>query len=74
MKQMDNPCARLLADIPAGRYRILSARGRAPKIGDMLVLDQGFTSDDGLPMVLAYFPSIGADSLYEAEVYESELE
>ena len=25
-------------------------------------------------MVLAYFPGLGRDSLYRAEVYESELE
>ena len=40
----------------------------------MVVLDQGFTGEDGLPMVLAYFPTIGNSSLYAAEVYESELE
>jgi hypothetical protein len=40
----------------------------------MLVLDQGFTDEDGLPMVLVYFPAVGGDSLYSAEVYESELE
>ena len=39
-----------------------------------MALDQGFTSEDGLPMVLVYFPVIGNDSLYVAEVYESELE
>ena len=71
---MESPRARLLAEIPAERYRILSSVGRAPRIGDMLVLDQGFTDDNGLPMVLAYFPSIGYDSLYSADVYESELE
>ena len=38
------------------------------------VLDQGFTGPDGLPMVLAYLLGQGNDSLYEAEVYESELE
>lgn len=56
------------------RYRILSAAGRTPRAGDIVVLDQGFTSKDGMPMVLAYFPAIGNSSLYEAEVYESELE
>ena len=71
---MDNRSARLLAEIPAERYRILSAAGRAPRIGDLLVLDQAFTGEDGLPMALAYFPIIGGDSLYEAQVYESELE
>ncbi len=40
----------------------------------MVVLDQGFTGEDGLPMGLVYFPVVGEGSLYEAEVYESELE
>jgi hypothetical protein len=66
--------AKLLVELPATRYRIDPKKGRAPRVGDLLVLDQGFTSDDGLPMVLAYFPSVGKDYMYEAEVYESELE
>jgi len=65
---------KLLVELPAERYRVLSSQGRAPRIGDVVVLDQGFTGSDGLPMVLAYFPGLGSDSLYEAEVYESELE
>jgi hypothetical protein len=67
------PRAKLLVELPAKRYRILSPEGRAPRIGDLVVLDQGFTGPDGLPMVLAYFPGLGG-SLYEAEIYESELE
>lgn len=66
--------AKLLVELPAGRYRILSSQGRAPRIGDVVVLDQGFTGSDGSPMVLAHFPGPSSDSLYEAEVYESELE
>ena len=74
MEITQNCSARLLVEIPVERYRITSADGRAPRVGDVVVLDQGFTGEDGLPMVLAYFPAIGDDSLYEAEVYESELE
>ena len=74
MEIRPTPRARLLVDIPAERYRILSPDGRAPQIGDTVVLDQGFTGADGLPMVLVYFPELRIDSLYEAEVYESELE
>ncbi len=73
MEIAQNCSARLLVEIPVERYRIISAEGRAPRVGDVVVLDQGFTGEDGLPMVLAYFPAIGDDSLYEAEVYESEL-
>ena len=66
--------ARLIVEVRVERYRILSAEGRTPRVGDVVMLDQGFTGEDGLPMVLAYFPVIGDGSLYEAEVYESELE
>jgi hypothetical protein len=66
------PRATLLVDLPATRFRILSPTGRVPRAGDLLVLDQGFTGPDGLPMVLAYF-SGPDDRMYEAEVYESEL-
>jgi len=69
----NSPRAKLLVDLPPDRYRILSLGGRAPLAGDEVVLDQGFTSPDGLPMVLAYFPSIGETSQYEADVYETEL-
>jgi hypothetical protein len=70
---MPNPRAKLLVDLPAERYRI-SPGGRAPRIGDVVVLDQGFTDPDGSPMALVFFPEIGLNSLYEADVYESELE
>lgn len=73
MGQRNSPRAKLLVNLPVERYRILSPSGRAPLAGDEVVLDQGFTSSDGLPMVLAYFPAIGAASQYEADVYESEL-
>jgi hypothetical protein len=68
-----SPRAKLIAELPATRYRMLSSQARVPRIGDVVVLDQGFTGPDGLPMVLAYFPGPG-DRLYEAEIYESELE
>ena len=67
-------CAKLLVELPPERYRLRSRQSRPPRIGDVLVLDQGFTGEDGLPMVLAYFPGLGSDYEYEAEVYESELE
>ena len=68
------PRARLLTDVPVDRYRSFSAEGRRPRVGDIVALDQGYTGDDGLPMVLVYFPEAGSGCLYEAEVYESELE
>jgi hypothetical protein len=74
MRIEPNPRARLLVELPAERYRFLSSADRLPRVGDVLVLDQGFIGPDGLPMVLAYFPGLGSESLYEADVYESELE
>jgi hypothetical protein len=72
---MESPSrAKLLVELSENRYRCLSAAHRIPCIGDMLVLDQSFTDPNGLPMVLAYFPGPGNQSLYEAEVYDSELE
>lgn len=68
-----NPCAKLLVELPADRYRLLSPEGRAPQIGDVVALDQAFTGVDGLPMVVVYFPAVGS-SFYEAEIFESELE
>ncbi len=65
------PSARLLVELPADRYKILSPEGRVPRIGDLVTLDQGFAGPEGRPMVLAYFPTLGG-SLYEAEIYESE--
>jgi hypothetical protein len=73
MGHSTNHRAKLLVDLPADRYRLLSPNARAPRAGDELILDQGFTSPDGLPMVLAYFPALSKPSQYEAEVYESEL-
>ena len=64
--------AKLLVQLPAERYTVVSPGGRTPQIGDEVVLDQGFTSPDGLPMVLVYFPAPRGGS-YSADVYESEL-
>ena len=68
-----SPRARLLVDLAPHRYRTLTPEARAPRAGDEVTLDQGLTSPDGRPMVIVYFPSLGAASQYEAEVYESEL-
>jgi hypothetical protein len=74
MDHKPTPTARLLVEVPPERYRLLSEARRSPQIGDVVVLDQGFTSSAGEPMVLAYFPSVGETSLYEAQLFESELE
>lgn len=67
------PRARLIVEVPADRFRIISPNGQAPRPGDVVELDQGFTGSDGLPMCLVYFPDPGGGDIYEAEVYESEL-
>jgi len=69
---MAKPFANLLVNIPSDRYRV-SKSGRAPEIGDNVVLDQGFTGSDGSPMVLVYLQCPNGGFIYEAEVYESEL-
>jgi hypothetical protein len=69
---MANPFASLLVKIPSDRYRV-SKGGREPEIGDYVMLDQGFTGPDGSPMVLVYLQCPSGGSIYEAEVYESEL-
>jgi|JI10StandDraft_1071094.scaffolds.fasta_scaffold188662_3 hypothetical protein len=66
--------ARLVVELPASRYRFLSSQGRAPRIGDLVDLDQAYTGPDGLPMVITYFSGPSGHTLYEADVYESELE
>jgi hypothetical protein len=66
--------ARLAREIPPSRYKIFPLDGQSPRIGDLVALDQGFTGPDGLPMVIVYFPDAGKGCMYEAEVYESELE
>lgn len=49
------------------------ANANPPKNGDIVNLDQGFTSPDGKPMALVYCVGDGGSILYEAEVYEFEL-
>ena len=73
MSYQHNPRAKLLVELPSDRYRILSPGGRAPRIGDVVVLDQGFTSPAGLPMGLVHFSDAIGANRYEAEVYDSEL-
>ena len=73
MGHRTSPRARLLVNLPVDRYRIVSPNGRAPLAGDEVALDQGSTSPDGLPMVLAHLPATGAALQHEADVYESEL-
>jgi hypothetical protein len=67
------PRAHLLVSLPPERYRVLPSRGRAPKLGDVVQLEQGYTGEDGKPMVLAYGLASDGDWLYSAEIYESEI-
>jgi len=73
MENRSPPKAKLMNSIPQERYRLLSANASQPKEGDIVGLDQGFTSSEGEPMVLVYFTDASGSVLYEAEVYESEL-
>lgn len=63
--------ASLIAEIPA--ERVHSIDGSAPKIGDVVVLDQGFTFPDGKPGCLVFCLDQDGKFRWEAEVYESEI-
>ncbi len=66
----------LKVEIPKSRYRMLEGKKR-PEIGDVIELDQAYTSKDGKPMVFAYHPIPGStdcEANYSLEVYESEIE
>ena len=70
-KSMRVKRAHLTAQIPSTRFR--SFDGSAPRIGDLVELDQGFTFPDGKPGCLVYCKGEGGLDRYEAEVYESEI-
>jgi hypothetical protein len=63
--------ATLIAQIPA--ERVHSIDGSIPKIGDIVVLDQGFTFPDGKPGGLVFCMDEEGKLRWEAEVYESEI-
>ena len=73
MKNSSSPRAELLNSIPSNRYRIHLPNSAPPEKGDIVTLDQGFTSPDGQEMVLVYLINTKGSYIYEAEVYESEL-
>lgn len=68
------PKVKLLNDIPPDRYRMISKYCNPPKKGDIVLLDQGFTSEDGKAMVIAYLVGDDGSFLCEVEVFETELE
>ena len=63
--------ATLVKEIPDKRFRTLD--GSKPRIGDKVMLDQGFTFEDGEPGCLVYGIDTKGSFTFEAEVYESEL-
>lgn len=63
--------APLIAEIPA--ERVHSKDGSVPKIGDVVILDQGLTFPDGEPGCLVLFIDQDGKYRWEAEVYESEI-
>ncbi len=65
--------ARLIVELPSDRYTVKATVGRTPSVGDVVHLDQAFTNADGAAMVLGYCFSDSGETLYEAEIYESEL-
>ena len=65
--------ATLVAEIPIERFRLLDQNTTIPKIGDVVVLDQGFTSKNGAACYLVYGTDRNGKYTYEAEVFESEI-
>lgn len=63
---------RMLVQIP--RERVRSVDGSYPRIGDVVVLDQGLTFPDGKPGGLVCFLGPDGRVFWEAEVYASEIE
>lgn len=63
--------AELVSEIPKNRFR--SIDGSKPKIGDTVVLDQGFIFADGEAGCLVYGINAKQQFTFEAEVYETEL-
>ena len=66
--------ARLLRAIPADRCRLGPGASALPEAGDIVKLDQGFTGPNGKPMGLVYGVDDAGNHLFEAEVYDSEIE
>jgi len=65
---------RLFAEVPTGRFRVIAPYNRAPEIGDIVQLDQGFSDPNGQNMTLVYCVSSDGSFIYEAEIYDSEFE
>ena len=63
--------ATLIAKIPDKRFRTID--GSVPEIGDIIVLDQGFTFPDGEPGCLIYGIDEEGKFRFEGEVYEIEI-
>ena len=72
-KTMKIQRATLIAEIPIERFRLLDQNTTIPKIGDVVVLDQGFTSKNGEACCLVYGTDQDGKYMYEAEVFESEI-
>jgi hypothetical protein len=66
--------AELKNDIPADRFLMFIESGNPPKKGDVVELDQGYTGKDGLPMGTVYCVNEKGEDVYQAEVYDTELE
>jgi len=69
------PNARLVAEIPPQRFTLgKDDAARAPAIGDLVFVDQGWAAPDGRDMFLVYCQDADGRVRWEAELYEAELE
>ena len=66
--------ARLIAPIPPVRVQYSCGDCNAPKVGDVVQVDQGFMFPDGRPGGMVYFVDPDGRILWSADVYDSKLE
>lgn len=67
--------ARLVVKIGLERLdRSLANDGLRPAIGDIVELDQAFTSQAGEPMVIVYCKNSDGSTRWGADVFEDEIE
>lgn len=69
------PRAKLVAQIGLERVdRVIADDALKPAIGDVVVLDQGFTAPNGEQMVIVYCKNSDGSTRWGADVFENEIE
>ena len=66
--------ARLIAVVPAERVDVSGGDGSAPRVGDIVELDHGFTFPDGRPGGIVVCRAPDGHFKWSADVLDSEIE